>query len=199
MEKLKQYAKENIWVVNLFIVLIAIALIIVLAEKIQLLSSDINVQESIDRTIRSGFLELTFADDFVVNPVNYKLYVLLNSICSTISMATLIYVGIFVRRILIQMKEGNPFTKGTGRKISNLSWIVLIGGLAGELAHFIWQKADFEQFMLDTVLKSDIIQSISFHVSVNFAVVIIIFLFIRLIGFVFTYAEELQNLSDETL
>ena len=114
-------------------------------------------------------------------------------------MATLIYVGIFVRRILIQMKEGNPFTKGTGRKISNLSWIVLIGGLAGELAHFIWQKADFEQFMLETVLKSDIIQTISFRVSVNFAVVIIIFLFIRLIGFVFTYAEELQNLSDETL
>ena len=199
MEKLKQYAKENVWALNLFIILLVIALIVVLVEKIQLLSSDINIQESVDRTIRSGFLELKVADDFVINSTNYKLYILLNAACSTIFMATLIYVGIFVRRILIQMKEGNPFTKGIGRKISNLSWIVLIGGLAGELAHFIWQKADFEQFMLDTVLKSDIIQSISFQVSVNFATVIIIFFFIRLIGFVFTYAEELQNLSDETL
>lgn len=199
MEKIKEHAKGSIFAVNVAIICLAVALVSMWIVNLGNINPSVNVQESISRTFHSGFLTFEIAKDFVVNEENYALYILLNTLLSSLTFGLMIYVCIVVRRILIQMKEGKPFVQGTGKKMRTISWVVLVCGFSIELAHYIWTKADFEHFMLGTILKSDVVKSVSFIGSFNWGNILVIFFIIRTLAFVFSYAEELQNLSDETL
>ncbi len=102
------------------------------------------------------------------------------------------------QRILVPMKEGAPFQNVVSRNLNKAVRYVLILGILGNLGQMYEDLAQPLLYDLPNLILNDKI--IHFTIHYTFDLSFLIFAAVLfLLGCVFRYGEELQQLSDETL
>ena len=127
----------------------------------------------------------------------------LNMIATFVSMMVALAAGWYcirvLRKILVPMKEGQPFASGISDQIKKLGWTVLIGGLLVEAGRMISDLFTVRAYRLTELISASNVESVNvsapgLHPWFVFAALLLFFL-----SFVFNYGESLQRESDETL
>ena len=105
----------------------------------------------------------------------------------------------FIRNILAPMAQGRPFADTVPKNLSRLSWIALGTGAVIEIGRFIVEATYFSNHAWESLLSSNFTDHrIYFEYWPNL-LFILLFVFLRLISYVFRYGQQLQQLEDETL
>ena len=107
------------------------------------------------------------------------------------------YILKVFRRIMLPMKEGNPFSDTVSKDIRRTGWAVVVMGVIANLVTMlevtaIWHiwgyRAEDGMFIK--------------HITVNYtfdAGFLVVFVILMLMAWIFEYGTELQKQSDETL
>lgn len=97
-----------------------------------------------------------------------------------------------IRKMLSPMKEGKPFNTNISKDFKKLGWFTVAFGIASNVI----------DYSITTFLTNRLYASIPFSISIDSSLslnfIVIAFAFF-LLSYVFSYGEELQRLSDETL
>jgi len=116
-----------------------------------------------------------------------------------IAAGTVIWLGLgYVGKILECISAGKPFRSETARCFKKLSWLCLAMGLIDNIAAAAESAALLKFFPLEKLTESGAITHITANIGFDLTFVIVFFLFM-LMSYVFSYGEELQQLSDETV
>lgn len=107
------------------------------------------------------------------------------------------YILKIFRRILLPMKEGNPFSDTVSRDIRKSGWAVLVMGVIANLVTMLevmvewhmWGKKAADGMFIRSV-------TVNYTFDIGF---LVIFAILMLVAWIFEYGAELQKLSDETL
>lgn len=111
------------------------------------------------------------------------------------------YILKIFRRILLPMKEGNPFSDTVSGDIRKSGWAVLIMGVIANLVTMLEALVMFKQIapgLEEGALGSYIIRSVTVNYTFDFGF-LLIFGILMLAAWIFEYGAELQKQSDETL
>lgn len=108
------------------------------------------------------------------------------------------YILGVIRKILAPMTQGDPFHPSVGKAVRRLAFAWLVMGIIQNVVNTVETLGELRIFNLSALLQSDQIRSVtaSFRYDAGF---IIVFFVLLLMSYVFSYGEELQRLSDETL
>lgn len=143
---------------------------------------------------------LTFALTGEVAPDHnaFLLYAWIMTAAAVAIIAVVCYAIHIIRRILAPMTQGNPFHPTVGKEIRRLAFASLIIGVIQNIMGAVETLNMLRVFDLNTLLQNSQIQSVTanFRYDLGFFVVFFVLL---LMSHIFTYGEELQKLSDETL
>ncbi len=145
-----------------------------------------------------GFLELTVAESYAPD----KWMILLQAAITLAVSCRLMYDarrGVsYIREILNPMKEEKPFDTIVSTNLKKLAKLSINLGILGNIIILSEQIMTVFVYDLPGLLVSDKITHVGgmFNVDLTFVVYWAILL---LLSYVFSYGEELQQLSDETL
>lgn len=143
---------------------------------------------------------LTFALTGEVAPDHnaFLLYAWIMTAAAVAIIAVVCYAIRIIRRILAPMTQGDPFHPTVGKEIRRLAFASLIIGVIQNIMSAVETLNMLRVFDLNTLLQNSQIQSVTanFRYDLGFFVVFFVLL---LMSHIFTYGEELQKLSDETL
>lgn len=147
-----------------------------------------------------GSLTFELAEEFTSNNSAVLVCAWSMATAAVIFIVLICYALGIIRKILMPMAEGNPFTPGVGREIRKLAFLSLAIGAAFNLFGVIEAIIAFHFFDMNSLIQNSQIQSVTtnFRFDVVFAIVIVFFVLL-LLSYIFRYGEELQKLSDETL
>ncbi len=153
-----------------------------------------NGYESIDL----GFLELELGSSFVPN----KWLILLQiTVVLTLSGITALLGSKAVqsvRAILKPMTQGQPFDGAVSIHLKKLSVLSIVIGILANIAVLTEEVLTVFAYDLTSLLVTEKIVNI--NANYTFDVTFLLFsAFLMLLSYVFSYGEELQTLSDETL
>ena len=103
-----------------------------------------------------------------------------------------------IQKILTPMAEGTPFTSGIGNHVRKLAFAFLGVGIMENVDKLIgvWETSHYYD-LYESIFSSQV-TSITANFNFDFSFLITA-LIIWLLSYVFSYGEELQKLSDETL
>lgn len=115
--------------------------------------------------------------------------------------AAIFTIGLqLIRNILRPMKAGMPFAPTIPRDLKILSAYLLIGGWGGDFAIGLLRNKFFETLNLSQLFDLSKVRAIAdfpgHQLDLSW---LIIAALVLLLSFVFSYGQELQQLSDETL
>ncbi len=111
------------------------------------------------------------------------------------------YILKVFRRILLPMKEGNPFSGTVCRDIRKSAWAVMVTGVISNLVTMLEVAVEMKQIMPrleEGALGSYLIRNITVNYTFD-AGFLVVFAILMLVAWIFEYGAELQKLSDETL
>lgn len=111
------------------------------------------------------------------------------------------YILKVFRRILLPMKEGNPFSGTVCRDIRKSAWAVMVTGVISNLVTMLEVAVEMNQIMPrleEGALGSYLIRNITVNYTFD-AGFLVVFAILMLVAWIFAYGAELQKLSDETL
>lgn len=103
-----------------------------------------------------------------------------------------------MQNILEPMTQGQPFMETVGANLRKLAWFCLIGGFISEVATILGNALAFSQRELMHYFNPELVQSIEIDYQLNMWF-LPAFILLMLMSHVFTYGQQLQQLSDETL
>ena len=128
----------------------------------------------------------------------FLLYAWIMTAAAVAIIAVVCYAIRIIRRILAPMTQGNPFHPTVGKEIRRLAFASLIIGVIQNIMSAVETLNMLRVFDLNTLFQNSQIQSVTanFRFDLGFLVVFFVLL---LMSHIFTYGEELQKLSDETL
>lgn len=109
------------------------------------------------------------------------------------------YYGItLIREILKPIKDGRPFDNGVAEKLKKLGWVILGGGLLSEACDIIAETMLLRTYNIANLFNPEMISGYEYKLGVDVWYIIAACL-LFLLSYVFSYGEELQRESDETL
>lgn len=107
------------------------------------------------------------------------------------------YGILMFRKVLEPMKIGRPFDRSSSKNIKKLGVFVIIGGIVINICKFVASYMEYTLCDINKIFNMDLVSiSLDFSFEVGF---IIIACILFLLAHVFSYGEELQTESDETL
>jgi len=145
-----------------------------------------------------GFLELTVAEAYAPS----KWLVLVQASLILVTGGRLAYAGRegigYIREILHPMTEGKPFDSIVSTNLKKLAKLSIELGILCNILLLIDQIMTVFVYDIPGLLISEKITHVGgmFNIDLTF---LIYWAFLMLLGYVFRYGEELQQLSDETL
>ena len=145
-----------------------------------------------------GFLELTVAEAYAPS----KWLVLVQASLILVTGGRLAYAGRegigYIREILHPMTEGKPFDSIVSTNLKKLAKLSIELGILYNILLLIDQIMTVFVYDIPGLLISEKITHVGgmFNIDLTF---LIYWAFLMLLGYVFRYGEELQQLSDETL
>ena len=148
--------------------------------------------------LKLDFLTLTVAEEAVPGFSSLMAAILLDLAVALIACLILWYGANVFHRILEPMKEGRPFGERTPEELRKLGWIVLIGGTVMQVGKVVVEYITTSAYDFNNIFNTDVVIDVA--VNFDFNVVYIVFaLVIFLLAYIFSYGQELQRESDETL
>jgi len=102
------------------------------------------------------------------------------------------------RNILAPMKEGRPFAENVPACLKKLALTVLIGGAVMELCGIAERMILAHACSVEQLFHPDRVVLVEEAYTVDFSF-ILVFCIIQFLSYIFTYGQELQKESDETL
>ena len=103
-----------------------------------------------------------------------------------------------IRAILAPMQEGSPFHAAVGDSLKKLALHAVELGVMLNCIKMMAQAFIVHGYQLNVLLVSDKITKVTFNYSFDFSFLLIAAV-LYLLSLVFSYGQELQQLSDETL
>ena len=195
MKKMKQSANLLYNLFNVFFWLTIVATCVLVVASVVLLILNIPPE-----TLEIGIITFDLNTD-AVNFNNFKLKFLMitQMLSAIVSCVFSVFICKKLKDILRPIKNGEPFMDSAGKNVRKLGNIMLIFGIASAIAQIVSTIA-LEIFMGDYgyIFANDYILSCSIINKYDISWVIGA-LFMYLLGFIFDYGKQLQELSDETL
>ncbi|MCR5610138.1 MAG: DUF2975 domain-containing protein [Lachnospiraceae bacterium] len=143
-------------------------------------------------------LELQPEAEDLVSSSNVITFIVVMLICLFVSSIITWFIMKNVRDIIAPMKEGNPFSKGTAAKIKKLAIVVFLGDLVVTVAQIVTTIFELRAFNIEQLFDSSVVKHIGYNINIGFEPFIIA-LILLFLSYIFSYGEELQRESDETL
>lgn len=129
---------------------------------------------------------------------NLKFSIVAMLVAAIFTLAASWYCLRVLRRILVPMKEGQPFAKGISGQVRKLGWTVLVAGGIAEISRAVGAVLEMRAYQVETLMDSSVVADVTanYQISLWFVVTALILFFL---SYVFRYGEALQQESDETL
>ena len=103
-----------------------------------------------------------------------------------------------IRAILRPMTLGQPFDNGISLNLKKLSNLIVFGGIAANLATIADGIMTVFVYNLGDLMNPEVVSHIGMNIEPDLSF-LLTFGILRLLSYVFSYGEELQKLSDETV
>jgi len=107
------------------------------------------------------------------------------------------YILKIFRRIMLPMKEGNPFSDTVSKDIRRTGWAVVVMGVIANLVTMLEVMAQWHMWG-QKAAEGMFVRSVTVNYTFD-AGFLVIFAILMLTAWIFEYGAELQKLSDETL
>ena len=195
MKKMKQSANLLYKFFNVFFWLTILATCVLVVASVVLLILNIPPE-----TLEIGIITFDLNTDAVnFNDFKLKFLMITQMLSAIVSCVFAVFICKKLKDILRPIKNGEPFMDSAGKNVRKLGNIMLIFGIASVIAQIVSTIA-LGIFMGDYgyIFTNDYILSCSIINKYDISWVIGA-LFMYLLGFIFDYGKQLQELSDETL
>ena len=195
MKKMKQSANLLYKFFNVFFWLTILATCVLVVASVVLLIMNIPPE-----TLEIGIITFDLNTDAVnFNDFKLKFLMITQMLSAIVSCVFAVFICKKLKDILRPIKNGEPFMDSAGKNVRKLGNIMLIFGIASVIAQIVSTIA-LGIFMGDYgyIFTNDYILSCSIINKYDISWVIGA-LFMYLLGFIFDYGKQLQELSDETL
>lgn len=145
-----------------------------------------------------GFLELTLAESAAPEPAAVLLNASVDMGLGAV-MAVLAWLCVrCVRRVLSPMKEGLPFHRTAAEGTRKLAFLTILLGVVSNASDMISLFLTVKTYHPSELLLSTnvVATELNYRLDLTFLVVAAVLL---LLSYIFSYGQQLQQLSDETL
>ena len=145
-----------------------------------------------------GFIEFKLSADFQAITPGVITFSAVSLVISAISCFIFYFIAKYLRAVLLSVKEGRPFEKAVVASFRRLGFLSLVGGLVAELLKWGQQLLLLKAYPMDEIFSSPAISGmqINFIMDPGFILISLVFF---LLSWIFSYGQELQRQSDETL
>lgn len=171
------------------VLLIFAALVLFLGEKMFDTSS---------LSLDLGFLKLYLAEDYRVVSAPMKNYTVFGLLSGSLLCFLVSYTTGLLRKILEPMRGGRPFEADIPGHLEKIAWIVLIGGIAVQVLGFLQSILLVCAYPMEELFVASAIEKMEYVFTADFTFVLL-FCAIRFLSYIFSYGQNLQQESDETL
>lgn len=144
------------------------------------------------------FVTLHLTDEFQTASNLMKVYTIIGLLIGSFLCFSAYYVLRLLRGILAPMKEGRPFEAAVPTSLKKTAWIVLIGGIVFQIAAAVESFILTKSYPMDQIFSSPAIAEIDYNYTIDFNFVWI-FCILMFLSYIFSYGQQLQQESDETL
>ena len=172
-----------------FVCLVFVVLVLILGEKMYAPGSNV---------LELGFVEFQLSADFQAITPAVKTFSLISLLIAAVSCFIFYFIMKYLRSVLSSVKEGRPFEKVVCDSFRKLGILSLAGGLVSELFKWGQQLLLLRAYPMDEIFSSPAISGmqINFIMDPGFILISLVFF---LLSWIFSYGQELQRQSDETL
>ena len=145
-----------------------------------------------------GFVKLYATEALEVKTGFMNAYVIVGLITVAIVCVAVHLASKLTRSVLEPIKEGRPFEAQVPEKLRKLAWVVLGCGALIQIAGIVESALLVYAYDLNNVVNPLYISKVEFDYSVDFGFVLV-FAIIMFLSYIFSYGQQLQQESDETL
>lgn len=202
MIKLARFLNKVFRVFRKIIIIFAIfiVLLLIILTVIQTESTDGNLFNTSNSTtfVDLGPITVKFVQGYSLDLSNTLTFAWFMAVIWVPTIGVIYYALGLIQKILTPMAEGSPFYPSIGVYIRKLSFACLALGIMQNIMQFL--EVLFAIYVYD--LYESIWNTQVASVTANFTFdigFIVVFFILLLLSYVFSYGEELQKLSDETL
>lgn len=149
-------------------------------------------------TLDLDFVTIRLAEEYQQVTNGIELYAIVGLLAAA---GVCIAVSVICRllgRILAPMKDGRPFEPGVDRDLRKIGWVVLAAGTVWQVAGCVLNLLLIRSYPMEQIFSSDAISGIEYTFVFDLGFVLIACA-IFLLSYIFTYGQQLQQESDETL
>ena len=149
-------------------------------------------------TLTFGPVEIMLCPDGMLAPVWVR-----SKLSGMLAVCTLVFVFAckvlrVMQQILEPVQQGRPFGDDMAANIQKLAWLTLIGGGIAEIGKLAVIALSLGNRDLMGYFNASVVQSVRIRYELDLWFVVL-FIFLMLMRHIFTYGQQLQQLSDETL
>ena len=149
-------------------------------------------------TLDLEYVKLYLADEYQVVTGTVQSYAVLALLAGSVLSAAVCYAIRQLRLLLAPMKNGRPFESAVPGCLKKIAWTILGGGTIVQGITIAEQILLAKAYPLDEIFSSSAIRSIEYSYTADFGYVFV-FCIIMFLSYIFSYGQELQQESDETL
>ncbi len=149
-------------------------------------------------TLDLDFVTIRLAEEYQQVTNGIELYAIVGLLAAA---GVCIAVSVICRllgRIIAPMKDGRPFEPGVDRDLRKIGWVVLAAGTVWQVAGCVLNLLLIRSYPMEQIFSSDAISGIEYTFVFDLGFVLIACA-IFLLSYIFTYGQQLQQESDETL
>ncbi len=169
--------------------LVFAVLVLILGDK---------MYDTVNFSIDLDYLKLHLAEGIQLEEGPLNLYLIL-SLLVVFGLTMAVCYGLKqCRKILAPMKEGRPFAENVPACLKKLALTVLIGGAVMELCGIAERMILAHACSVEQLFHPERVVLVEEAYTVDFSFVLV-FCIIQFLSYIFTYGQELQKESDETL
>ncbi len=197
-EKMIKTAKISYTIINVIQkVIIAAIVLIALAAVIMAVAWKTGVP-IVQNVLTFGNVSLELSEQSAVTDTTLVPRMLLALGSGAIMAGILLYGVSILKGILKPMKEGRPFDTNVSGEIKKLGYVVLAGGFLQQFTEMAGYYMFQNYEILQSLFRENVIEKVTINneINLNFLIVALV---LFLLAHVFSYGEELQRQSDETL
>lgn len=144
------------------------------------------------------FVKLYATEALEVKTGFMNAYVIVGLITVAIVCVAVHIASKLTRSVLEPIKEGRPFEAQVPEKLRKLAWVVLGCGAFIQIVGIVESALLVYAYDLNNVVNHLYISKVEFDYSVDFGFVLV-FAIIMFLSYIFSYGQQLQQESDETL
>ena len=171
------------------VLLIFAALVLFLGEK---------MFDTSTLSLDLGFLKLYLTEAYRTVSTSMKHYTVFGLLSGSLLCFLVGYTAGLLRKILEPMKGGRPFEADIPGHLKKIAWIVLLGGIAVQILGLLQSILLVRAYPMEELFATSAIEKLEYVFTADFTFVLL-FCAIRFLSYIFSYGQNLQQESDETL